>query len=382
MSLDKLLEQTDTDKYFIEYKGFLSNHVAHGIIALHRLGASEERIQEFVDWYKDRLEEPHQDDETGDDVDSLKGKRMCFYKILQSVKTLLKDNYKSIEGLIAGELPKYSLGLGCSAFHGIIQIGYGFSTKDEKRVCEGLAYLHHSYLPLIHKKPLPSADEIGKGTKNPIELLSSVKEDKLLYNTMIEEIKKEPWSSMDAGYFQRGLAYLIQVHGDHFVTLLSDMRLDIPRTETGDIDTVEMGMQVVGIATVAYIMTEPANDFFMLHGVTSAWSILQILPLLDAEHGVEIIEIFLIKLLATYMCVGCPKLSRALNPHGEEDSKQWDSIIAKTLAETRDEHIYKLVQVAHDMWKIQPGMGHVYIQAAEIALTNPLTYPKFVIIRK
>ena len=304
----------------------------------------------------------------------MKGERKCFYKILQYIKALLKDNYKSIEGLIAGELPKYTFGLGCSAFHGIIHLGYGYSAKDEKRVCEGLAYLHHSYLPLMHTKPLPAADEIGKGTKSPIELLQSIKEDKFLYNTMVEGIKKEPWSSMDQGYFQRRLAYLIQAHGDHFVSFLSDMKLDIPRAETSDIDLVELGKQVVGIATTAYVMTEPANDFFMLHGVTSSWSILQLLPLLDAKHGLEMIEVFLIKLLATYVCQDCPKLSHALTPSVKVDSKQWGDIIEKTLAKTADEHIYKLVQVSHDMWTLMPDMGHLYLQAAEIALTKPLTY--------
>ena len=39
-----------SEKYHIEYRGFLSNHVAHGIIALAQLGATKERIQEFVDW--------------------------------------------------------------------------------------------------------------------------------------------------------------------------------------------------------------------------------------------------------------------------------------------------------------------------------------------
>ena len=120
-------------------------------------------------------------------------------------------------------------------------------------------------------------------------------------------------------------------------------------------------------------MTEPANDFFLHHGVTSAWSILQIPPLLNTEHGLEVIEVFLIALLATYMCDGCPKLSHALNPNVAINSKQCDDIITTTLAETLDEHIYKLVAVAHDMWKLQPGMSNVYMQAAESALSNQLT---------
>ena len=40
----------ETSQYHIEYRGFLSNHVAHGIIALAKLGATKERIREFVDW--------------------------------------------------------------------------------------------------------------------------------------------------------------------------------------------------------------------------------------------------------------------------------------------------------------------------------------------
>ena len=44
------LQETSSQKYHIEYRGFLSNHVAHGIIALAKLGATKERIQEFVNW--------------------------------------------------------------------------------------------------------------------------------------------------------------------------------------------------------------------------------------------------------------------------------------------------------------------------------------------
>jgi len=33
--------------YDIEFNGYLSNHSKHGIIALHRLNASDERIQEW-----------------------------------------------------------------------------------------------------------------------------------------------------------------------------------------------------------------------------------------------------------------------------------------------------------------------------------------------
>jgi len=46
--LQSLLLENSTRKYYIEYNGFLSNHMSHGIIALYRLGATTEQIQRFV----------------------------------------------------------------------------------------------------------------------------------------------------------------------------------------------------------------------------------------------------------------------------------------------------------------------------------------------
>ncbi len=57
----KILAATSTAKYFIEYGGFLSNHVSHGVIALHRLEASPDHIQRFVDDLLPKLEDTNSD---------------------------------------------------------------------------------------------------------------------------------------------------------------------------------------------------------------------------------------------------------------------------------------------------------------------------------
>ena len=374
MPVHKILEENNTDKYDIEYMQFRSNHVAHGIIALHRIGASEERIREFVEWYKDRMEPPVHDEIMSGDIESLKGKRVSFYRFLDHCKNLLKDKYKTIDKLIASELPKYTAGLGCSALHGTIHLGYGFSARNERTVCEALAYLHHSYLPLVNKKPLPSASELGKGTKSPSELLESLGANKALHDTMAEEVKNKPWSSMEQDGFQRRLSYLITVHGDYFVKLLFDLKMDVSKTENGDINLIELGRQVVDIAVTVYALHEPPNDFFILHGVTSAWSILQVLPVLNKHDGLEILEVYLVVLMATYVSQACPPLKATLNSACIVDDKLWNDIIARTLAMTTDEHIYKVVQVLYDMWKLNSSNGHLYSQAAEIALTKELSF--------
>jgi len=46
--LQSLLLANTVRKYYIEYNGFMSNHISHGIIALYRLGATVEQIQRSV----------------------------------------------------------------------------------------------------------------------------------------------------------------------------------------------------------------------------------------------------------------------------------------------------------------------------------------------
>jgi hypothetical protein len=41
----------DDASYHIEFNVFLSNHVKHAVVALHGLGASAQRIQEYYDSY-------------------------------------------------------------------------------------------------------------------------------------------------------------------------------------------------------------------------------------------------------------------------------------------------------------------------------------------
>ena len=62
--LKEMIEEYSTSKYHIECKGFLTNHFSHGIIALYGLGASRQRILNFVRWYVPRLEPTEQEEQS------------------------------------------------------------------------------------------------------------------------------------------------------------------------------------------------------------------------------------------------------------------------------------------------------------------------------
>ena len=50
-ALDVVETLLNDQSYHIEFNGFLTNHVKHAVIALNRLGASPQRIQEYYDTY-------------------------------------------------------------------------------------------------------------------------------------------------------------------------------------------------------------------------------------------------------------------------------------------------------------------------------------------
>ena len=166
--LHKLIDKFCMNKYYLNYNDFFSNHLGHGQIALFRLDDSLEHIEEFSQKYASHLEPKGGQLNQRDDamvpkwnsIEELKGKGAHFYHILDHFRGLLATTYNNnLDELIAAEFPKLSDGIGDNALHPLIHIGYGYSVKSSTMVCEGLAYLHHSYFPLILTSK--SADKLG-----------------------------------------------------------------------------------------------------------------------------------------------------------------------------------------------------------------------------
>ena len=73
-----------TKKFCIEYGGYLSNHLSHGIVALHKLGASQARVDRFVAQYIPHLEAsvPEPSASVSSFDAALLGKRQHFYSLV------------------------------------------------------------------------------------------------------------------------------------------------------------------------------------------------------------------------------------------------------------------------------------------------------------
>jgi len=92
----QLLRQHGRNAYHIEYGGYLSNHMQHGLVALHRLGAAPDTLARFAEAYSEHsirghgLEPPHREDD----------------RPVQAAAAVQSEGNGDREGKAAGEIEK------------------------------------------------------------------------------------------------------------------------------------------------------------------------------------------------------------------------------------------------------------------------------------
>ncbi len=152
------LSANGLDKFFVEFRGYFSNHLSQACVALHHLGASKERFSAFVEHYTRQLEPAAgptrraQDaglDLAGVTVAELRGGRRGFYKVRQHYAILLRERYgdRAVD-LLRGEFPSLALGISGASLHCLEDLGYAACAGLwPQMVVDALAYLHHSFCP-------------------------------------------------------------------------------------------------------------------------------------------------------------------------------------------------------------------------------------------
>ncbi|XP_069132383.1 uncharacterized protein [Argopecten irradians] len=387
--LNQILEVESTQKYYIEYNTFLSNHIAHGIIAIERLGGDKDRVNRFIEHYRNHgsLEPPNhpRHDETtdaepatDDELHNLLGQRKLYYKLRNRYRMKLSE-YGSPEKMIREEFPKLSRGLVCSAAHGLIHTGYGYSAKCPITVTEGLAYLHHSCKPLLfdENNPENSISHFGKGENDILAVLEELKNDEKLRKYMEDEaveLRKTDWSS---GGFQYKVAALVGV-GDKLMKYAYKIKVPVMENCKDEGETVvAVSDWLLNQAIAVYALSEVKNNFFLVHGVTAAWSLRQIIHLLKPSDAVDALRTFTCVLLAVYVTQECPSLTNTptISQNDVTDSA-WQAVIDTVLSRDTDEHIYKLVQVCHDTWRERKSSdgADIYMHAAQVCVKNELVF--------
>ena len=371
--LQQILKENCTKKFYIEFKEFLTNHMALGVIALHRLKADKERIDRFVQWYQERLEPPSGETARNQsskeiDIDRLLGKRANFYILEKYYKEKLSNKcHGNMEKFVKEEFQKLSDGIVGSAFHGLIFIGYGFVSRSAHTLCEGFAYLHHSYVqPILTDKSV----QIGKGVTDIMDVLGNLAHDEELNSF----IKYFPPPKIFDNEFSEQMEGLLVKRGDKLLEYVKKIKIPEFDNECTKSVVNSLGSWILDCAVLVYCKSMNKNDFFLLHGVTSTWCLLQILSVYDDPNEIaRVLQMQLIFLVATYLTEQTPPLSAHIGPEMWKYT-EWDDIVNETMIqEELDEHVIKLVQIVHELAKDtkDPEKEKLYKSAANVALTCP-----------
>jgi len=230
-------------------------------------------------------------------------------------------------------------------------------------VLEGLAYLHHSYVPLVLKHP-ESLALVGEGKEEVEEVLDRLSKDIRLRERMERMAEEdEKVLALGLGRFQRRMLVT--------VTCLADTLLDyaLAMQKPANLTT---SVWLQELALTLYTRSEVVNDFFLLHGVTATWALTeQVIPCLQESDSSRIQNSFLIILLAVFLARECPALTRKPEPPESRDIIRSQVLDLET---TTDEHIFKLVQVSLELAEKRRygGWEDLCLQAATTALNHQL----------
>ena len=331
--------------------------------------------------YKVRLELPADHDEDivspETDVNSVLGTERGFYRILQHYEQEFA-RCGSASALVRQAWPGVAPGMVCAALHGIIHTGYHLVSNVDHGVREGLAVSHYYYKPLVYNKEAPGNQlaEFGKGTRSALSIIEEIRNDKAVHDKMVtdsENLRAAAKRKIGTAGFR--MASMCGDQGDRLVGLVNQLQVPDFKQNPAKV----LGDFLVQTALVVYHGSARRNDFFLLHGVTGAWSLRHIMDHLSEEDMIDSARIFLCCLLATYVTQDSPNLEHAV-PACDVTDQTWKEIIDKAFGFDYDEHIYKLVQVCHDMWKENPTSPHgpLYVASARVALSEKLSHAGYI----
>jgi hypothetical protein len=154
-------------RFSAEFPFYLANHLPMILVALHRMGASDERLGEYFVRYRD--------------ANRLQPLPAAVAPIAQADWTLARgdrareaDTIKFFRGeaerlgsggVVGAYLPTLLPGLAASATHGLMRLAYGVMREDDAEIATALGYWAATYLEL------GAATGAEPTTDDPIEVL-------------------------------------------------------------------------------------------------------------------------------------------------------------------------------------------------------------------
>lgn len=289
----------------------LSNHLPMALLALHRLGATDERLESFASAYRRRLRIVGDTEPIGSfDAWLASRGRTGSYAAARAYFGARIDA-DGADATLRAHLPQLVDGLGGAAFHGVIRLAYGIESGCDARIAAGLAYLGEVHMPLGPRGLGPTV------TDDPIEALAVVaSRSELVGGEPMGRIADEMNAVARHGAF------------DGVIDLLSI--------------TSETPAKLTAAATALYAATD---DFTALHAVTASHAIHVVGAYVEDTEAM--CAFWFQAMAAAYATIGAPRLTNATDAVANRlDAPATWAAIAAAAVGSDDEHVIKLAYSA------------------------------------
>ena len=332
--LDRLL--ADGREFSGEFPFFLANHLPMILVAMQRLGGSDQRLAEFFAVYRDKnrlaaLPMPVRRIERGDWSSALGDRsRESEYRTYFREEVARLGN----RAAIATYLPTLLPGIAASATHGLMRLAYGVLRNDAAEIGAALGYWAATYLELGRATGAPPI------TDDPGEVL----------------VRLQAMPGLRQVETERDLLW-------HF------MRAVAAKPEFGGlVDWLRIGPDSQRrVAAASLALYAATMDFCALHAVTGAHWIRLITPVTpDPDLA---LRYFWQAIASLYPKIGFPDLPSAemVDEWRHADCPEWPEIKAAAVR-SNDEHDLSLTFSAHEEWKVYGDRLYQVVAARRMQL--------------
>ena len=332
--------------YHPSYHGGLANHCPMTLIALDRMGATPQRIENFAHDYLKRMEPAPV---LGDAIDaqnwrqhlgdaSAYGDYLGFFR--REVGRL------NARAALRAYLPELAPGLGAAAFHPIIRTAFGVIAEDSDEIAVGLAYWASRFLALPESTDAAVDVSIAQ-SEDPAQILKQTRGLAEL------EFEPDPDALIDREMAEAAEYPLFPA----VVATLSVDELTLDRLRQA--------------ATLLFL---GADDFNSLHAVTGLHAA-RVLSDFAVDRRAFAREVWR-ALLALYLSLDRPELP-TLAMAAElttEDLPDWNAILPAAVAND-DEHVIKLVFSCLAESRAGGGRLYRYLAARKAGLLEAVAEP-------
>ena len=126
-----------------------ADHLPMALVALSRMGATEERLVEYFHWWEENRALPRRDSGRQVDRDDWKqhiGDPRMFDVLWDTFRRWSAD--RGSAEVVSAVFPEVSSGVAAVAFHGLIRLAYGIETDHAGEIAAGLAAICSRYVDL------------------------------------------------------------------------------------------------------------------------------------------------------------------------------------------------------------------------------------------